>query len=73
MLVTLTSLICILLVTFTLGLLIYQICRNNVSLSLGKPLPYNDNFNDGNGLKTGTYTFDHLKISTLVGKFIELV
>jgi hypothetical protein len=32
-------------------------------------MPYNDNYNDGNGLRTGTYTVDHLKLSTIVGEF----
>lgn len=38
-------------------------------MRLGKPLPYNDNYNEGNGLRTGTYTVDHLKISTIVGEY----
>ncbi|XP_008214725.1 uncharacterized protein LOC100121252 isoform X1 [Nasonia vitripennis] len=68
MLITVTTLASILLVTFTVIVLIYLVYRNNVLMRLGKPLPYNDNFNDGNGLRTGTYTVDHLKLSTIVGE-----
>lgn len=69
MLITVTTLASILLVTFTVIVLIYLVYRNNVLMRLGKPLPYNDNFNDSNGLRTGTYTVDHLKLSTIVGEF----
>ncbi|XP_014216049.1 bone morphogenetic protein receptor type-2 isoform X2 [Copidosoma floridanum] len=64
--ITVTILACILLVTFTVVILIYQAYKNNILLRLGKPVPYNDNYMDGNGLRTGTYTVDHLKLSTIV-------
>lgn len=34
---------------------------------LGKLLPYNDQFMDSPALRTGTYTVDHLKLTTIVG------
>ncbi|XP_011505066.1 PREDICTED: uncharacterized protein LOC105367910 [Ceratosolen solmsi marchali] len=68
MLITVTTLACILLVTFTIIILIYRVYRNNILIRLGKPLSYNDNYNDSSGLRTGTYTVDHLKLSTIVGQ-----
>lgn len=35
---------------------------------LGKLLPYNDQFMDSPALRTGTYTVDHLKLTTIVGQ-----
>ncbi|XP_058801029.1 bone morphogenetic protein receptor type-2 isoform X2 [Phymastichus coffea] len=68
MLIIVTTLACILLITLTVGVLIYIMYKNNLMMRLGKSLPYDDNYNEGNGLKTGTYTFDHLKLSTIVGE-----
>ena len=36
---------------------------------LGKPLSYTDQFMDSTALRTGTYTVDHLKLTTIVGMF----
>lgn len=41
--------------------------HNNILARLGKPLPYNDQFMDSTALRTGTYTVDHLKLTTIVG------
>lgn len=43
--------------------------HNNILARLGKPLPYNDQFMDSPALRTGTYTVDHLKLTTIVGMF----
>ncbi|KAJ8684153.1 hypothetical protein QAD02_019945 [Eretmocerus hayati] len=58
---------CILLVVFSALILIYQIYKNNLN-GLGKPLPFNENYPESNGLRTGTYTFDHLKLSNIIGE-----
>ena len=68
MLITTITLACVLLVTTTVIFLIFRVYRKNILMRLGKPLPYNDSYNDGSGLRTGTYTVDHLKLSTIVGE-----
>lgn len=67
MLIVLSTLICTLLVICTIAMLIYRTYRNNILARLGKPMSYNDQFMDSTALRTGTYTVDHLKLTTIVG------
>lgn len=60
-------LLCILLVICIIALMIYRIYHNNMLARLGKPLSYTDQFMDSTALRTGTYTVDHLKLTTIVG------
>lgn len=62
-------LLCILLVICIIALMIYRIYHNNMLARLGKPLSYTDQFMDSTALRTGTYTVDHLKLTTIVGMF----
>lgn len=48
-------------------MMIYRTYRNNILARLGKPMSYNDQFMDSTALRTGTYTVDHLKLTTIVG------
>lgn len=65
---------CVLLVLFTIAMIIYRMYHNNILARLGKPLPYNDQFIDSTALRTGTYTVDHLKLATIVGKiFVDRI
>jgi len=58
---------CTLLVICIIAMIIYKTYHNNILARLGKPLPYNDQFMDSPALRTGTYTVDHLKLTTIVG------
>ncbi|XP_017889163.1 bone morphogenetic protein receptor type-2 isoform X2 [Ceratina calcarata] len=40
----------------------------NMLARLGIPLPYSDQYMDSTALRTGTYTVDHLKLTTIVGQ-----
>ncbi|KAG7201570.1 hypothetical protein KM043_004316 [Ampulex compressa] len=68
MLIAVSSLACTLLVMCTVVMLIYRTYHNNILARLGKPLSYTDQFMDSTGLRTGTYTVDHLKLTTIVGQ-----
>ncbi|XP_050448402.1 bone morphogenetic protein receptor type-2 [Cataglyphis hispanica] len=64
--IILIVILCILLmciiVTITYKLYLHKLTK------LGKLLPYNDQFMDSPALRTGTYTVDHLKLTTIVGQ-----
>nr|KAF7425103.1 hypothetical protein H0235_007541 [Vespula pensylvanica] len=68
LLIILSTLVCILLVICTIAMMIYRTYRNNILARLGKPMSYNDQFMDSTALRTGTYTVDHLKLTTIVGQ-----
>ncbi|XP_025271145.1 bone morphogenetic protein receptor type-2 isoform X1 [Camponotus floridanus] len=67
-LIILSIIACILLVICIIAMIIYKTYNNNILARLGKPLPYNDQFMDSPALRTGTYTVDHLKLTTIVGQ-----
>lgn len=67
MLIMLSIIACTLLVICIIAMIIYKTYHNNILARLGKPLPYNDQFMDSPALRTGTYTVDHLKLTTIVG------
>ncbi|XP_012151417.1 kinase protein wishful thinking isoform X2 [Megachile rotundata] len=61
-------LLCMLLVICIVALMVYRVYHTNMLARLGKPLPYSDQFMDSTALRTGTYTVDHLKLTTIVGQ-----
>ncbi|XP_047350079.1 bone morphogenetic protein receptor type-2 isoform X1 [Vespa velutina] len=68
LLIIMSTLVCTLLVICTIIMLIYRIYYNNILARLGKPISYDDQFMDSTALRTGTYTVDHLKLTTIVGQ-----
>ncbi|XP_048261721.1 bone morphogenetic protein receptor type-2 isoform X2 [Bombus affinis] len=61
-------LLCILLVIYIVAIMVYRVYHSNMIARLGKPLSYTDQFMDSTALRTGTYTVDHLKLTTIVGQ-----
>ncbi|XP_043525345.1 bone morphogenetic protein receptor type-2 isoform X2 [Frieseomelitta varia] len=61
-------LLCVLLAIYIVALMVYRIYHTNMLARLGKPLSYTDQFMDSTALRTGTYTVDHLKLTTIVGQ-----
>ncbi|KAI4504255.1 hypothetical protein M0802_000726 [Mischocyttarus mexicanus] len=68
LLIVVSTLVCTSLVICTIAMMIYRTYRNNILARLGKPMSYNDQFMDSTALRTGTYTVDHLKLTTIVGQ-----
>lgn len=59
-----TLLICITAIVY----IVYKFCRNKLLGRLGKPLSYSEQLMESTALRTGTYTVDHLKLTTFVGQ-----
>ncbi|XP_071861347.1 kinase protein wishful thinking isoform X2 [Bombus fervidus] len=66
--VIISVLLCILLVINIVAIMVYRVYHSNMIARLGKPLSYTDQFMDSTALRTGTYTVDHLKLTTIVGQ-----
>lgn len=63
-----STVVCTFLLICTIAMMIYRTYNNNILARLGKPISYNDQFMDSTALRTGTYTVDHLKLTTIVGQ-----
>ncbi|XP_015610272.1 bone morphogenetic protein receptor type-2 [Cephus cinctus] len=68
MLIIVSALILTLLVICTIAMLIYRVYRNSILTRLRKPLSYGEQLIESTALRTGTYTVDHLKLTTIVGQ-----
>ncbi|XP_076636027.1 kinase protein wishful thinking [Colletes latitarsis] len=68
MLIITSVLVCVLLVICIVALMVYRMYNTNMLTRLGKPHSYTDQFMDSAALRTGTYTVDHLKLTTIVGQ-----
>ena len=68
MLIIGSTVVCALIATCAITLLICRVFRNNTLGKMKKRLSYNDGFVESTALRTGTYTVDHLKLTSIVGK-----
>lgn len=68
MIISLATFAFVLVITIALVILMYIVYKNNFFMKYEKPMCNDDNYMDGNTLRTGTYTVDHLKISNIVGE-----
>lgn len=62
--------VCTLIVICAITTLVCRVYRNNILGKMEKPLSFTDGFVESTALRTGNYTVDHLKLTTIVGKIV---
>lgn len=67
-LVTVAIFSCTLIIICSVSVIICKLYQKKRSLRFRNSLPYCDQYSDSSAFSTGTYTFDNLKLATIVGQ-----